>query len=333
MKALVTGASGFIGSTLIEELTNLGFDVTALMRRTSSPSNLEGLKYERVEGDLSDYDSLCRAVKGVDYVFHLAGLTVAKNRKTYFEFNAGGTERLAKAVAEHRPGLKRFVYVSSLAAGGPAQHEKPRTETDSDHPVSAYGAAKLKGEQELLKFKDLYPVSIIRPPMVYGPKDKATFIFIQTISRNLMPLFKGLSHDGHKHYSMVHVRDLCRGIVQAGVATPAKVPSGEIFYLCSDDIVTYEALMTTIAERLNREPLKIRIPSFVLKAMAVGMHGLGKVSGRTFPLNLDKLNELLPDYWTCSNAKARELLGFKPEFTLATGMADAIDWYQARKWI
>jgi len=333
MRALVTGASGFIGSTLIEELGTLGFDVHALMRKTSIADNLDGLKYQRVEGDLSDFESLKRAVKEVDYVFHLAGATFAKDRAAYFKHNAEGTRRLAEAVAEARPGLTRFVYVSSLAAAGPARSSEPRIESDENHPVSAYGESKLQGEKDLLKFKSIYPISIVRPPMVYGPKDKATFLFIQTIARNLMPLFRGSTPDGHKYYSAIHVKDLCRGIVQAGVASLDKVPSGEVFYLTGDHVTTYEGLMTTIAEQMNRDPLKIKIPKFALTVGAITLTGVGRILNKTFSLNMDKLNEVLADYWICSNQKAKNVLGFTPEYDLASGMANAIEWYKRQKWI
>jgi nucleoside-diphosphate-sugar epimerase len=334
MKALVTGASGFIGSTLIEELDRLGFEARALMRRTSSAANLEGVKFERVEGDLSDAESLRRAVKDVDYVFHLAGVVAAKDRDAYFENNCAGTLRLAEAVAEARPGLSRFVFVSSMAAGGPASSSRsPRDESHADAPVSAYGESKLQAERELLRFKDAYPISIVRPPMVYGPKDKATFVFIQTVSRNLMPIFRASNGDGQKYYSSIHVKDLVRGIVQAAVAPKDKVPSGEIFYLASDEAVSYEQLMSTIAEHLNRDPLRFRVPIFALKAAALGLTAVGRVTNRTFPLNLDKLNEILPDYWVCSNRKARDRLGFVPEFEVQAGMANAIDWYKRQHWI
>jgi dihydroflavonol-4-reductase len=333
MKALVTGASGFIGSTLIEELGTLGFDVRALMRRTSSSANLESLKYERIDGDLSDSDSLRRAIRDVNYVFHLAGAITARDRNDFLIHNAEGTRRLAEAVAEVRPGLSRFVYVSSLAAGGPVGSLQPRVESENDQPVSAYGESKLQGERELLQFRHVYPISIVRPPMVYGPKDKATFIFVQTVSRNIVPIFRGTQGNGQKYYSVIHVKDLVRGIVQAGVAPLAKVPSGEVFYLAGDGIVTYENLMMVIAEHLNRAPLKIRVPNFALTCAAVGLTAFGKITNRKFPLNLDKLNEILPDYWICSSQKAKGMLGFAPEFDFSNGMANAIDWYKRQKWI
>ncbi len=333
MRALVTGASGFIGSTLIEELNTLGFDVQALMRRSSSAANLEGLKYERVEGDLSDLASLKSAVKNADYVFHLAGAISAPDRAAYFEHNAAGTRRLAEAVAEARPGLSRFVFVSSLSAGGPAQSLEPRDEQQTDAPVSAYGESKQQAEKDLLKYRDAFPISIVRPPMVYGPKDKATFIFVQTVARNLMPIFTGGGEGGHKYYSTVHVRDLVRGIVQSGVASKEKVPSGEIFYLTGDGSVTYEQLMTVIAEKLNRDPLKIRLPQAALSVAALALTAVGKLTRRTFNLNVDKMNEIRPDYWICSNAKAKRMLGFTPEYDFSSGMADAIEWYKRAKWI
>jgi len=334
MKALVTGASGFIGSTLIEELNTLGFEVHALMRRTSSPANLEGLSYKKVEGDLCDVDSLKRAVSGVDYVFHLAGMTAAPNREAFFEHNCHGTRRLAEAVAQARPGLSRMVFVSSLAAGGPANSaDSPVTERDPSQPVSAYGESKLQAEQELLKFKDQFPISILRPPIVYGPKDKAFFVVIQTIARNLMPILRGSNKEGQKYYSAIHCKDLVRGIVQAGVAPADRVPSGEIFYLSADGHHSYQEMLTTIADRLECDPLKIKVPKSVLKLAAVAASAAGWVTRRNFPFNLDKLNEFLPDYWVCSNDKAKELLGFKPEYDLQSGMAHTIDWYRRQKWL
>ena len=333
MKALVTGATGFIGSTLVEELSQAGIQVRALMRKTSSSANLEGLNFERTEGDLADFDALKKAVQGVDLVFHLAGVVIAKNREGFFEHNASGTERLARAVAEANPGLKRFVYVSSLAAGGPTLSADPRQETHEDQPVSSYGLSKRQGEIELLKYKSTYPISIVRPPLVYGPKDKATFLFVKTVAKNIVPMFAAGTESGQKYYSGIHVRDLVRGIIQAAQVPVTKAPSGEIFYLAADDIFTYEQMMMTIAKNLDRKPLRFKIPIITLKIAATGLTALGKLTNKTYPLNLDKLNEILPDYWICSNHKAKSILGFQPEYDLTRGLENTVTWYRNHRWI
>lgn len=333
MKALVTGASGFIGSTLIEELGTLGFEVHALLRKSSLNRNLEGLEFKRVEGDLSDFDSLCAAVRDVDYVFHLAGSTQARNRSEFFQVNTGGTARLARAVTQSQSSLTRFVFVSSLAASGPARSLQPRVESDQDCPVSMYGESKLQAEKELLKYKDEFPITIVRPPLVYGPKDRAVFSLIQTVARNFMPLLQASTQQGNKYYSAIHVQDLCRGVVQAAVVSPEKVASGEIFYLAGEGIHTYLEFMTTIADRLNCDPMRIKVPIFIVKAAAMGLSTFSLVTKKSYPLNLDKLHEVLSDYWICSNQKAKTMLGFSPEFDLVSGMSHAIEWYKRQGWI
>jgi nucleoside-diphosphate-sugar epimerase len=314
-------------------LGTLGFEVDALMRKTSSTANLEGLRYRRVEGDLANEDSLRSAVREVDYVFHLAGATAARSKREYFEHNAWGTQRLAQVVAEERPGLSRFVHVSSLAANGPAPGLEPLTESALPRPVSLYGQSKLEGERALLRYKSVYPISIIRPPMVYGPRDKGVFTMVQAVARNLMPVIRGAGEGGHKYYSVIHVKDLARGIVQSALAPEGKIPSGEVFFLAGDGIHTYQDIMSTIAESLARDPLRIRMPRVAVKAAAAALSGLGWATRRTFVLNWDKLGELLPDYWICSSDKARSMLGFAPEYGLTDGMKQAIDWYRRHEWI
>jgi nucleoside-diphosphate-sugar epimerase len=334
MKALVTGASGFIGSALIEELGRHGIEAFALMRRSSSASNLEGLAFQRIEGDLEDYDSLRRAVSGMDYVFHLAGAIAAPTREKYLRWNAEGTRLLARAVVESGAPLKKFVFVSSLAAGGPSVSVTDRVESDPDQPVSAYGESKLQAERYLLELRDTVPSIIFRPPMVYGPRDRATLLFVKTVARGLVPVFRGSGSAGAgKFYSTIQVRDLARGLVLGALVGLDRVPSGEVFYLSHRSACSYDELMDTIAARLGKRTFKFVLPLWTLAFPALMMTLLGRLTSRTFPLNLDKLREIAPDRWTCSSEKAKALLGFEASQDIATGWTEAVGWYREKKWI
>lgn len=315
------------------QLNTLGFEVYALMRKNSSPSNLEGRQYTKVDGDLSDPASLRRAVLGMNYIFHVAGVTAATDPKIFFESNARGTAHIAEAALEASSTLKRFVYVSSLAAGGPTRTPEPRKESHPDEPLSEYGKSKREGELELLKYKDRYPVVIVRPPMVYGPKDKDVFVMIQSVARGLMPLLKGSTPDGRKLYSAIHSEDLCRGIMQAALAPAHAFPSGEVFYLSGDGIYSYQEIMETAARILEKDPLRISIPKFMVRIAAYLNTGVSALTGKKSPLTIDKLNEILPDYWMCSNEKAKKILNFTPEYDLQNGMAHTIKWYKLQKWL
>jgi nucleoside-diphosphate-sugar epimerase len=339
MKALVTGGSGFIGSTLIEALTSRGIEVDVLMRKTSSDRNLQGLKYQRLEGDIGDFSSLRRAVdgaNGIDLVFHLAGVIAAKNRDAYFQANAEGTGNLARAISEaNRQGAKvrRVVYVSTLAAGGCAASRDGRLETEDDSPVSAYGESKRAGEKALLAHADSFRPVMIRPPLVYGPKDQATFLLVKTVAKRIVPKFPSKSADGEKYYSVVHSRDLVEAIVALGLAPDTAVEHGEIFYVSSGEQISSSRLMGSMAESLGVRTFTISVPFFVLRILAKVGDFVGRLLGKATVVNSDKLNEVRPDYWTCSNRKLMEKTGWRPKILFDEGIRDAVAWYRQNGWI
>jgi len=331
MKALVTGASGFIGGTLVRHLNERGIEVRTLLRKSSSDAGLKGLKYERVEGDILDPASLERAVEGCDYVLHLAGLVAAKNREDYFRFNAEGTENLARAALARAPNLKRFVLVSSLAAGGPGKGPDPRRESDRDEPVSAYGESKLDAETRLNAYRDRLPVVSVRPPIVYGPRDRGTglYLILRTLAQG-WSVSVGTEGGEEREFSMIHVADLARAIVQA--AESPNVKSGDVFYVASDEIVPWSKLVDEISHHLGRKPRRITVPLGILGSIARFLTFVSKATGRGFMLNDDKMNEIRPSRWTCAVDQARDTFGFRPEFYLTNGIKDTIDWYQRNGW-
>ncbi len=186
MKAIVTGANGFVGSHLVERLLREGLEVVCLVRPTSDRKWIEGLSAQVRAEDPGDVEALARAVAGADFVFHVAGLTRGLTDEEYLAVNAEGTRRIIEAVARSGAAIRRFVYVSSLAAVGPNPTDRPLDETSEPRPQDSYGRSKLAGERIVLEAGGRMPVTIIRPPAVYGPRDS-----------NFLPLFRMARQLGH----------------------------------------------------------------------------------------------------------------------------------------
>jgi dihydroflavonol-4-reductase len=334
MNALVTGANSFIGAALIEELVRAGFNVEVILGKEVASPALSGLTFTPLEGDPAQDDFLTRSLTDKEFVFCLENMTQANQRAEFIHGNAAGIARLGKLAAALPIPPKRFVVLSHLAASGPATSLEPRDESVPAVPISWYGESKLQAEKEILQFKDRFPVTLIRTAPVYGPRDPALVSLIQqTLARNMMPILKGNTEDGHKYYSTIHVQDLARGLIQGARLTLEQAASGEMFYLAGDGVNTYRELMTTLAEELNLDPLKVQIPGWALNSLAKFLGAFGLLSSQTFSFNPDRLKELRADYWTCSNEKAKKVLGFNPEFDLNSGLAQTIEWYQKQRWL
>ena len=331
MRILVTGASGFIGSGLVAALSEKGHDVCALMRPSASNEHLKGIKFTRLSGDLLEPESLARACANTDAVFHLAGLTAAKDREEYFKFNAVGTQNLAQAAI--KAGVKRFIYVSSQAAAGPSVGLSPKTEKEANHPVSMYGESKLRAELFLDESLEQLPFVVVRPPIVYGPRDKGVFVLFKTIQKQWMPLLPSKSPTGHKYYSAIHVDDLIEMLTRTVDAPEAIFKTGERFFINDGQIYTFERLLSTIAEELKVKPIRINLPMTLVKTMAAGGSLVGGLLKKSLPLNNDKLKEMIPDYWISSSQKAFETFQFKPKYTLETGIPQTVAWYKVHGWL
>jgi nucleoside-diphosphate-sugar epimerase len=320
MKALITGATGFIGSHLCAELVRRGYQVTCLSRATSNLKWIEDLEIRFVRGDCTDRGSLRDIVGGFDYVFHLAGLTKSCSSDDFFCINAGGTENLIKTVAEKKSGLKRFIYLSSLAAAGPSINGNPVPEDASPSPVSDYGRSKLEGETAVLKYKDLIPVTILRPPAVYGPRDKDMFVLFKMIK-------KGFFFDlGKCYYSLLYVDDLIQGII---LAAENKKADGEIYFLSDSNFYTNEEIMNAISSALGTKAFRLRVPKCIMPLFAY----IGEKINRQGIINRDKMSELSHSHWICDTTKAKEELGFIPKVRIKEGMKWTADWYRIHRWL
>ncbi len=320
MKALITGATGFIGSHLAGALIREGFDVTCLVRNTSSLKYLEGLNIKFVEGDCTDIGSLPDAVRGMDYIFHLAGLTKACSEEDYYNANVKGTENIVKATIENNHGIKRFFYLSSLAAAGPSCDGKPLKEDCEQRPVSLYGKTKFEGEKIVYANKDNLPVTIIRPPAVYGPRDKDLLVFFKMVKSGIAPYW------GKCYYSFLYVDDLINGIILAALSDEA---AGEIFFMTDGNIYSSDDIIEAISDALQNRPMKLNIPKFVMPALgfiAEKAKGLSIISA-------DRLRDMKYSHWICDTSKAMERLKFEPKVKIKEGARWTADWYRIHQWL
>ena len=326
MKALVTGATGFVGSHLAERLLAAGMDVACLMRPTSNPAALEGLRVERRVASLEDAAALAQAVRGVDYVFHAAGLTRGRNLAQYLAVNADGTRRLLEAALAENAGLRRFVYVSSLAAAGPATSPEPPDESAEPHPTDDYGASKLAGERIVLEHAARLPVTIIRPPAVYGPRD-TNFLPLFRIAAKLrrVPVIGKPS----KQVAFVYATDLAEGLLLAARTPEA---AGRTYYVASG-IHTMSEVVQAVCQALNMPPRMLRVPA--LLARLIGEIGQVKwaITGRPQVVSRRKIRDMLHPWWTCSWSRARVELGYRQAVGLTEGMRLTAQWYVEHGWL
>ncbi len=326
MKALVTGAAGFIGSHLVEALLQRGVHVRCLVKPTSHLKWVRDLPVEIIYGDCQEKDSLGPGVKDVDLVFHLAGATRAIEPKTYFAVNALGTETLVQACLEHKPRLQKFIYLSSLAAAGPGRNGGKKKESDPCAPVSPYGRSKRRGEVLALAQAHELPLLILRPAAVYGPRDKAFLFLFQCLAKRIKPVISG----GVQHLSLCSVQDLV-GALLLGAETPTK--TGEIFFLSDGQDYRMDEINDSFAQAMEVTAYRLCIPPPVLCGIASVAEYFSKVCGKPAFISRGRAEEMIQPNWLCDITKARILLGFDPQISLARGAKLTFDWYRKESWL
>jgi len=326
LKVLVTGATGFIGSHLAEALLQKGVQVRCLVRKTSDLTWLKSLPIEVVHGDCNDKASLGEAVKSIDQVFHLAGVTKAIEEKTYFEVNALGTENLLHACLKNNPQLQKFIYLSSQAAAGPCQHGGTKKESDRCEPVSPYGHSKRMGEEFALAHTHEIPLLILRPSAVYGPRDRDIYAFFKLLSKRINPCLSGQE----QHLSLCYVLDIIQAIL---LAAEAQGSSGEIFFLSDGHDYHLEEIGNIFAQAMGVTPVCIRVPEWMIFRIASFSEYLSKLSGKPPLLNKGKVEEMIQKNWVCDITKAKTLLGFEPQFKLSQGAKLTFEWYRKENWL
>jgi nucleoside-diphosphate-sugar epimerase len=322
----VTGATGFIGSHLVESLLQRGQQVRCLVRKTSNPRWLTSFSVEFAYGDCSDKASLREAVRDVDEVFHVAGVTKTTEEKTYFDINAFGTQNLIQACLENSPYLRKFIYVSSQAAAGPCCNGGKKRESDQCIPVSSYGQSKRMGEEFALAQAHRLPLIILRPSAVYGPRDRDIYSFFKLVTKRIKPRLYGLD----QHFSLCYVQDVVDAIL---LAANTQETHGEIFFLSDGADYRLDEIGDIIARAMEIRAVSVRIPGWMISGVASLSELVSRTTGRPPLINRGKVEEMIQQNWVCDITKARSRLGFQPKIGLPEGARLTFEWYRKENWL
>ena len=326
MKILLTGASGFVGSHILDELLVLGYRVTVLLRSTSNRRFLQHqLDVVDVrDGSISDPASLRKALGGVTHVIHCAGATRAARSEDYYRTNHIGTRNVIEAIHAQNGAIQQLIHISSLAVTGPAIAAKPATEASPTCPISEYGKSKLAAEEEVRK--NCWADSVIvRPPAVYGPRDDGFFSLFQAVCRHLLPL-----PSDTQALSLVYVKDLARAV--AGLVNRPEV-RGQTYFVSSSQVVTARQMAREIARQVGHWTVPVPLPPVAFLPLCLVNELICRLLRRAQLLNLQKYAELRAPGWVCDPSKLRRETGLECPTDLKQGVAETLKWYRREGWL
>jgi len=330
---LITGASGFIGSFLVEEGLKSDYTVYASVRKTSSIEYLKDPRINLLEIDFSSVESIKKTLESCkskdlrfQYIIHNAGITKAARKEDYFRVNFINTQNFIQAMIQTDMIPEKFIYMSSLAAYGPGEPEtlNPVKLSDTPHPIELYGKSKLESEKYIQSLTT-FPWVIFRPTGVYGPREKDYYVFFKTMNRGLE------TYIGNKKQilTFIYVKDLVRLIFDS-----LKFSIVRKAYFVSDgkeyDTETFARITKKV---LNKKTIRIRVPSRIVKQVASGLEKFYGIWGAVPTLNKDKYNVLSSTNWRCETEPLQDDFGFIAEYDLERGIKETIDWYKTQHWL
>ncbi|MDP2599698.1 MAG: NAD-dependent epimerase/dehydratase family protein [Deltaproteobacteria bacterium] len=326
MKVFLTGATGFLGSHLVDLLLQEGHEVTCLVRSSSNLRWLKGKPVKLVQGDLlPDNAGLREGLKNADWCFHAAGVISTADPKDYYRINAGGTRHCLDLCLKTAPNLKRFVLVSSIAAGGPSRNGVSIDETMETKPLTLYGHSKLEAERIALGFKTRLPVTVIRPPAIYGPRDTMILPVFKMAKQRLY--FKPFGKP--RYISMAYVEDVAGACLWAAKSGRA---AGEIFYVADGDSYPWEDIADTLAQIFHHKVYKIAAPKSILWPLALISETVSRVKKQIPPITRVHIKQFYAKGWAINIDKIKNA-GFHPRFNLQEGMKASVAGYRQLGWL
>jgi nucleoside-diphosphate-sugar epimerase len=302
----------------LDKLCALGEPARCLLRRQARPRRLPA-GIQAAYGDLTTGEGVEEAVRGADTVIHLAGVTKALSARDYYAGNVRATETLLRALAGRDV---RLVHVSTLAAIGPSSDGTPVDEDAQPRPITHYGKSKLEAERMV---RALAPDAVIvRPPVVYGPRDTDVFHLLRSISKGWVLEIAG----GERWFSAIYVADLVEGLLAASRGVP-----GRAYFLAHPQPVSWSGLSAAAARIMHRRPRVVRVPPLVAYAVGLGAEVWSHVTRRPGIISREKVAEACCRWWTCDTRRAAADLGYQARTPLDAGLAQTLAWYKEAAWL
>lgn len=327
-KILITGASGFVGSSLVEEALSRELDVYAGIRKTSSKKYLQDPRIKFVYLDFEDETTLSIAIQDhqFEYIIHNAGATSAKDREAFFRVNTEYTLSLAKVAHNYCKGLKKFTFTSSMASYGPADFSKV-DEVNHDqnpHPVTTYGESKLAAEQGLMAMDNL-PYLIFRPTAVFGPKDKEMLPVFKIVRSGIAPMI-GFSQ---QLLSFIYIKDLARLFIDATISTISR----RTYFVSDGNVYDSKTFNQKVAKALNKSIFSLKVPVGFIQLAAEIAQIYSKVTGVSTILDREKVNELKARSWAVDISPQIRDFNYQTAYPLDHALEETVAWYKQNNWL
>ncbi len=325
-KVLVTGASGFIGSTLVDRLLETGaYEVYAGVRKSSNRKYLQDSRIKFIDIAFSSPEKLKQQLseENFDCIFHFAGLTKAKHLEDFEKVNFTLTKNLVDAI---NPQKTKLIYLSSFAAHGPGEEVNfsKAAVSDENKPNTAYGKSKLKAENYInSSFKGQYV--IFRPTGVYGPRETDYFVFFQTIDNHIEPYLGFVP----QHLTFIYSKDLVEVCLKAFESEI----TGKTYFVSDGNMYLDSEFAAISKQVLHKKTLKLKFPLFIVRWISAFLDFLGRMIGKQFTLNNDKFAILAARNWDCDIEGLKRDLNFVPKYDLQKGVEETIEWYKKEKWL
>lgn len=333
-KILITGASGFVGSTVVDKALEQGFETWAGIRSTSSREYLQDERIRFIDFNYSDKEELTEELSRFtkengkfDYIVHCAGITKARTPQNFYKINFENTKNFVDALIEAECIPDRFIFMSTLGVMGPGDESdyEPFRPGQPCKPNTHYGKSKFMAENYLKSLAD-FPYILLRPTGVYGPRDKDYLILIRAVKNGL-----SVSAGFRKQLlTFIYVEDLAKIVFDC----IGKKMFRKEYYVADGNVCTDTEFNAIVRNALGKKwVVCLKIPLWIIKLAAFVSEKIALALGKVGTFNTDKYKIMKQRNWSCDISPLKTELDFRPAYYLKAGMAKTVEWYKEQGWL